>query len=166
MSGLRPTDLRSVWYGRMAIIDRGLIGAFSEAPEAGFFQQQRPGVAWRYEVDAGDDAADGAVVEQSADDGPKGDTVHLIIGSGIEAIDADRPGLGNKIGGEVHLDGWVNFEQEEEAIVIENEVGAKGFMGLHAVIDLPESFIGKELGAGAIELVTEEFADDRSVGVF
>jgi hypothetical protein len=60
----------------------------------------------------------------------------------------------------------MDFEQEKEAVVIKYEIGAKGFMSLHAVIDLPKSFIGIELGPGAVEFVAEELANDAPVRVF
>jgi len=150
----------------IAVVDRRFIRGFGESPEAGFFQELCPGVAGCYKVDPGDDVADGPVSEQGADDGPQGSAIEVIVGGGVKTIDTDSPGLGQVIGGEVHLDGRVHFEQEEEAVVIKYEVGAKGLVGLHAVINLPQSFIGIELGAGAIEFVAKEFANNPPVRVF
>ena len=97
----------------------------------------RPGVTGYYEVNPGDDAADGPVAEQGADDGAEGDSILMIVGGSIKTVDTDGPGLGKIIGGEVHLDRRVDFEQEKEAVVIKYEIGAEGFVGFHAVINLP-----------------------------
>jgi len=144
----------------VAVENGGFVGAFGQAPEAGFFQQGHAGIVGRDEADARDDALDGLIAEQAVDAGAQRGKVHLIIIGSIEAVDADGTGQGEIVGGEIHLNGRMDLHQEEQAVVVKYEVGAKGFFGLHGIVDLPKSFVGIELGVGAIEFMAKQFADD------
>jgi len=144
--------------------DGGPVGALGVTAESGFFQHVDPGITGADEVDPCHDAFGVGIMEQGIDADPEGWQVHVFVAGGIEAIDADSPRLGKKVGGEIHLNGGMDFQQEQQAILVKDQVGAEGVVCLHTVIDLPEAFVGVELRAGAIEFMAKKFSDDGPVG--
>ena len=109
MAGVPAKDGKGIG---VTVIDSGSIGAAGLAPEACFFEEAYPGVSGCYEVYAGDDAFDGWKDEQGVDDGTKSGQIDLFFTGSIKAIDADGAGFGKVLGGKVHLDGRVYFEEE------------------------------------------------------
>ena len=120
--------------------------------EAGSFQEGCPGFFGRI-GNGGEDTVDAWLVQQAADTGPERREVKGFRGRGKKAIDTDRSLLGEEGFREVYLDRGMYFQQEEQAVAVIDEVGAKDVVcgGFHVVIDLPEPIIEKWLRPVPIE---------------
>lgn len=107
-----------------ARVNGGPVGGFREPGEARFFQHNGFGIAGGYVVEGCENAADGSVAEQGIDAGPECGEVDCFLQGMIKAIDPDGPGLGKEFEPQVHLNGGMHFQQEEDMIVLGNEIGA------------------------------------------
>lgn len=93
-----------------AAIDGRTVRIFREPGEAGFFQQGGPGVTRGHMVQRCQDAANGRIVKQGTYTSPEGRKIDRLLQGMIEAIDADRSGLGKEFYPQIHLNGRMDFQ--------------------------------------------------------
>jgi len=151
-----------------AAIDDRLVAVPAEACEAGVFQDADPRVFWAHMVVRGDDQVDPGVIEQAADAGLEARQVHGIISGGIKTIDTYGARFADVSWQEVHLDGRMDLEKEERTIQVGDQIGAEDlfFVGFHAVVNLPKSFVGIGLKGGTVKFFAKDLPDESAVRVF
>jgi hypothetical protein len=151
-----------------AAIDDRLVAVPSQAREAGVFEDADPRVFGVHMVGGGDDLVDPGMIEQAADAGLEARQVHGIIKGGIKTIDTYGATFADVSRHQVHLDGWMDLEEEERAIQVGDQISTEDFffVGFHAVVDFPKSFVGIKLQGGSIKFFTKDLPDECTVRVF
>src|SRR6185437_7631713 len=127
-----------------------------------------PRIFGTHMVGGGDDLVDPGVIEQAAYAGLEARQVHGIISGGIKTIDTYGARFADVNRQEVHLDGWMDLEKEERTIQVGDQIGAEDlfFVGFHAIVNLPKSFVGIGLKGGTVKFFAKDLPDESAVRVF
>lgn len=120
-----------------AAVDSGSAGGGGQGDKTRFFQHADFWVVIRCLAQGGKDTPDGGFGEEGGDAGAESGVVDSLVTGPGETIDANGARVGEIIGGQVHLDRGMDFQQEEDLFSVADQVSAEGAGDLHTVIDLP-----------------------------